>query len=124
LATEKLRFQDKLLFQCVTRTAAAKASRGFYLCCLVQSHAMRHRKPTHPVTADMRRELSVAALAKAGAFKRQMRFPFQHLETDRFLFAQGATQGAFSFITTAYFSTVGRALICGFGRNKYVAGRG
>jgi len=29
LATEKLRFQDKLLFQCATRTAAAKASRGF-----------------------------------------------------------------------------------------------
>jgi len=31
----------------------------------------------------MRRELSVAALAKAGAFKRPMRFPFQHLETER-----------------------------------------
>ena len=42
---------------------------------------MRYRKPTHPVTADMRREISVAALAKAGAFKRPMRFPFQHLET-------------------------------------------
>jgi hypothetical protein len=28
---------------------------------------MRYRKPTHPVTADMRRELSVATLAKAGA---------------------------------------------------------
>ena len=41
---------------------------------------MRYRKPTHPVTADMRRELSVAALAKAGAFRRPMRFPFQHLE--------------------------------------------
>src|SRR5215472_14003553 len=44
---------------------------------------MSHRKPTHPITADMRREISVAALAKAGAFKRPMRFPFQHLETAR-----------------------------------------
>ena len=42
---------------------------------------MRYRK-LHPVTADMRRE-SVAALAKAGAFKRPMKFPFQHLETAR-----------------------------------------
>jgi hypothetical protein len=41
---------------------------------------MRYRK-LHPITADMRREISVAALAKAGAFKRPMRFPFQHLET-------------------------------------------
>jgi hypothetical protein len=40
---------------------------------------MRYRR-LHPVTADMRREISVAALAKAGAFKRPMRFPFQHLE--------------------------------------------
>ena len=43
---------------------------------------MRYRK-LHPVTADMRREISVAALVKAGAFKRPMRFPFQHLETAR-----------------------------------------
>src|SRR6516164_5111133 len=42
----------------------------------------RYRK-LHPVTADMRREISVAALAKAGAFKRPMRFPFQHLESER-----------------------------------------
>jgi hypothetical protein len=41
---------------------------------------MRYRK-LHPVTADMRREISVAALAKAGAFQRPMRFPFQHLES-------------------------------------------
>jgi hypothetical protein len=41
---------------------------------------MRYRK-LHPITSDMRREISVAALAKAGAFKRPMRFPFQHLET-------------------------------------------
>jgi hypothetical protein len=43
---------------------------------------MRHRK-LHPVTADMRRELSVAALAKAGAFRAPhgMQFPFQHLES-------------------------------------------
>jgi len=41
---------------------------------------MRYRKPTHPVTSDMRREISVAALAKAGAFKRPMRFPFQRIE--------------------------------------------
>src|SRR6516225_11933438 len=40
---------------------------------------MRYRK-LHPITADMHREISVAALAKAGAFKRPMRFPFQHLE--------------------------------------------
>ena len=44
---------------------------------------MRRPKLLHPVTADMRREISVAALAKAGAFKRPMRFPFQHLETAR-----------------------------------------
>ena len=42
---------------------------------------MRRPKLLHPVTADMCRELSVAALAKAGAFKRPMKFPFQHLET-------------------------------------------
>ena len=42
---------------------------------------MRYRR-LHPITSDMHRELSVAALAKAGAFKgRGMRFPFQHLET-------------------------------------------
>jgi hypothetical protein len=41
---------------------------------------MRRPKLLHPVTSDMRREISVAALAKAGAFKRPMRFPFQHLE--------------------------------------------
>jgi hypothetical protein len=41
---------------------------------------MRYRKSTHPNTSDMTREISVAALAKAGAFKRPMRFPFQHLE--------------------------------------------
>src|SRR5262249_12610341 len=41
---------------------------------------MRYRK-LHPITADMHREISVAALAKAGGFKRPMRFPFQHLET-------------------------------------------
>jgi hypothetical protein len=39
---------------------------------------MRRPRSTHPVTADHRRELSVAALAKAGAFKRPMKFPFQH----------------------------------------------
>jgi hypothetical protein len=52
----------------------------FILSRLVQKCLMRYRK-LHPVTADMRREISVAALAKAGAFKRPMRFPFQHLET-------------------------------------------
>ena len=42
---------------------------------------MRYRK-LHPVTADMRREISVATLARAGAFKGPgMRFPFQHLES-------------------------------------------
>jgi hypothetical protein len=41
---------------------------------------MRYRKPTHPVTEDVRREISVATLAKAGAFRTPMRFPFQHLE--------------------------------------------
>jgi hypothetical protein len=41
---------------------------------------MRRPKLLHPITSDMTRELSVAALAKAGAFKRPMRFPFQHLE--------------------------------------------
>jgi hypothetical protein len=41
---------------------------------------VRYRKPTHPVTADHRREIDIRALAKAG---RPMRFPFQHLETAR-----------------------------------------
>jgi hypothetical protein len=41
--------------------------------------AMRPRK-LHPVTADHRREIDIRVLAKAGAFKRPMRFPFQHLE--------------------------------------------
>ena len=41
---------------------------------------MRRPKLLHPVTADMTREISVTALAKAGAFKRPMKFPFQHLE--------------------------------------------
>jgi hypothetical protein len=40
---------------------------------------MRYRK-LHPITDDMHREISVAALAKAGAFKRPMRFPFQRIE--------------------------------------------
>jgi hypothetical protein len=41
---------------------------------------MRYRK-LHPITTDMRREIDVCALAKAGAFRQPMRFPFQHLET-------------------------------------------
>jgi hypothetical protein len=40
-----------------------------------KTYAMRYRK-LHPVTADMRRELSVAALAKAGGFRQPMKFPF------------------------------------------------
>jgi hypothetical protein len=40
---------------------------------------MRHRK-LHPVTNDMRRIVDIRVLTKAGAFKRPMRFPFQHLE--------------------------------------------
>jgi hypothetical protein len=42
---------------------------------------MRYRK-LHPITGDMTREISVATLARAGAFKGPgMRFPFQHLES-------------------------------------------
>ena len=48
-----------------------------------QLDVMRHRKPTHPVTADMRREIDIRVITKAGAFRRPMRFPFQHLETAR-----------------------------------------
>ena len=44
---------------------------------------MSHRKPTHPVTSDHRREIDIRVLAKAGAFQRPTRFPFQHLETAR-----------------------------------------
>jgi hypothetical protein len=40
---------------------------------------MRYRK-LHPITADMHREISVATLAKAGAFRQPMQFPFQHLD--------------------------------------------
>ena len=43
---------------------------------------MRRRK-LHPVTADMRRELSVATLAKAGGFRQPMRFPLWGIETAR-----------------------------------------
>jgi hypothetical protein len=41
---------------------------------------MRYRKPTHPVTADHRREIDIRVLNRAGAFVRPMKFPFQHLE--------------------------------------------
>ena len=44
---------------------------------------MHHRKPTHPVVSDMRRELSVATLAKAGGFRQAMRFPLWGIETAR-----------------------------------------
>ena len=44
---------------------------------------MRHRKPTHPVVSDMRRELSVTTLAKAGGFRQAMRFPLWGIETAR-----------------------------------------
>jgi|SRR6516225_1669201 hypothetical protein len=44
---------------------------------------MRHRKPTHPITSDMRRELSVATLAKAGGFRMPMCFPLLGIETAR-----------------------------------------
>jgi hypothetical protein len=44
--------------------------------------AMRSRL-LHPVTDDMRRELSVATLAKAGGFRRPMRFPLWGIETAR-----------------------------------------
>ena len=44
---------------------------------------MRYRKPTHPVTADHRREIHIRVLTKAGGFIRPMRFTFQHLETER-----------------------------------------
>jgi hypothetical protein len=40
---------------------------------------MRYRK-LHPVTADMRREIDIRVLTKAGAFRQPMRFPFQHLD--------------------------------------------
>jgi hypothetical protein len=42
---------------------------------------MRYRK-LHPVTADIRREIDIRVLTKAGAFRARhgMKFPFQHLE--------------------------------------------
>jgi len=43
---------------------------------------MRYRK-LHPITADMRREISVAALAKAGGFRQAMKFPLWGIETAR-----------------------------------------
>jgi hypothetical protein len=42
---------------------------------------MRRPKLLHPITTDMRREIDIRVLTKAGAFKRPMRFPFQHLES-------------------------------------------
>ena len=44
---------------------------------------MRYRKPTHPVTADHRREIDIGSLARHGAFRRPMRFPFQGIESAR-----------------------------------------
>jgi hypothetical protein len=41
---------------------------------------MRRPKLLHPIISDMSRELSVAVLVRAGAFKRPMKFPFLHLE--------------------------------------------
>ena len=41
---------------------------------------MRRPKLLHPITSDHRREIDIRVLAKAGAFIRPMRFPFQHLE--------------------------------------------
>jgi hypothetical protein len=41
---------------------------------------MRYRK-VHPITANMHRIIDVRSLARHGAFKRPMRFPFQHLES-------------------------------------------
>src|SRR5262249_43609161 len=41
---------------------------------------MRRPRFTHPVTAEHRYEIDIRVLAKAGAFKWPMRFPFQHLE--------------------------------------------
>ena len=36
------------------------------------------RKLLHPITADMRREIDIRALTKAGGFIRPMRFPFKN----------------------------------------------
>lgn len=44
---------------------------------------MRYRKPTHPVTADHRREIDIGSLARHGAFRQPMRFPFQGIESAR-----------------------------------------
>lgn len=44
--------------------------------------AMRYRKSTHPVTADHRPEIDIRSLARHGAFKRPMKYPFQGIETD------------------------------------------
>jgi hypothetical protein len=41
---------------------------------------LTYRKPTHPITDDMRRIIDIRTLTKAGAFQRPMQFPFQHLE--------------------------------------------
>jgi hypothetical protein len=42
---------------------------------------MRRPKLLHPIISDMTRKLSVAVLARAGAFKGQgMQFPFMHVE--------------------------------------------
>jgi hypothetical protein len=101
---------------------------------LITKPIMRPRK-LHPVTADMRRELSVATLAKAGGFRQAMRFPLLDIETardhirifslhdrkrppeiicisvgGRIFFAHAAAHGAVFFITTAYFAIVGAAV--------------
>jgi hypothetical protein len=41
---------------------------------------MRRPKLLHPVTDDMRRELDIRVLVRAGAFIRPMRFPFMRVE--------------------------------------------
>ena len=44
---------------------------------------MRYRKPTRPVVSDHRREIDISSLARHGAFKRPMKFPFQGIESAR-----------------------------------------
>jgi hypothetical protein len=46
---------------------------------MLKNYKIPSRK-LHPVTADHRREIDIRVLAKAGAFKRPMRFPFQRIE--------------------------------------------
>ena len=81
ISARSIRLPDKTPFSLIADTAALIWATLHRLRALVQLHPLGFRRLRHPVTADHRREIDIRVLAKAGAFQRPMRFPFQHLES-------------------------------------------